>query len=225
MSEPTDVYELDTDFPIPELSPIEAGQNLLLIGPPDTDHWSLGLQLLAEGTSHDQGALVVTFDGAVEAITQQYRTFTEDETLSSLSIIDCTDPEESPDDLDDRQYFPVESPSRLTDIGMSFIEYDDAYAQNFAGNRVLVKSITTLLEHVSEERAFEFINALIGRFATAGYLGVWTIDSSAHDEQTLAKFAELFDDVVELRQEGETTEYQVRGVHGESSDWTSFSND
>ncbi|MFA9518633.1 RAD55 family ATPase [Halopenitus sp. H-Gu1] len=223
MDESITTYEVDTDFPIPELSSVEAGQNLLFVGPDDVDCRSLGLQFLAGGTSYDQGSLVITFDGSVESIIEQYQTFAEEDDLDSLAVIDCSDSEEPPDSLTDSQYFPVQSPSSLTDIGISFIEYDDTRAENFVGTRVLVESITALLEHVPEERAFEFINAFVGRFATAGYLGVWTMDSSAHDEQTRSTFEELFDGIVEFRQADGTAEYRVRGLQDETSEWASFS--
>lgn len=220
MVDTVDEYEADADFPIPELSTVEAGHNVLLVGPTDTDPRSFGLQLIGGGISQDQGALVITLGGDAESILEEYRSVSASGDPSTVTVIDCGGTETPPSGLDERQYVSVQSPSSLTDIGISFVEYEDTHASRFVGTRVLVDSITNLLEHVPEDRAFEFISAFVGRFATAGHLGVWTMDVSAHEKQTVSTFEELFDVIVEFRQGADTTEYQVRGRETESTAWS-----
>lgn len=223
MTDPVDRDDIRAEFPLAELSSFETGENVLFVGEPGTGRRSLGLRLLADGTRHGQGALVIVFRDDVETVLEDYRTSAGGDGLSSLTVIDCTGTDQVPADLPENQYFSVDSPSSLTDIGMSFIEYQDTHADWFDGTRVLVDSITTLLEHVTEDRAFEFINAFIGRFTTARFQGVWTMDASAHDEQTLSTFRELFDRVVELRQADGERQYRIRDRSGDTSEWTAFS--
>lgn len=220
MVDTVDEYEAGADFPIPELSTVEAGHNVLLVGPPAADPRSFGLRLIGGGIAQDQGVLVITLGGDAKSILEEYQSVADSGGQATVTVIDCSGTETPPTGLDERQYLSVQSPSSLTDIGISFVEYEDTHASRFVGTRVLVDSITKLLEHVPEDRAFEFISAFVGRFATAGHLGVWTMDVSAHDKQTVSTFEELFDVIVEFRKDEDTIEYRLRGRETESTEWS-----
>lgn len=220
MTQKVGEYEIDAVFPVETNSSVEPGTNLLLVGPAETDARTLAVRLLAQGYRNDEESLVITTNGDVDEIVERFRGVTETDDLSSLSIIDCSgESEPEPEGVAPEQFWEVQSPGSLTELGISFVEYGDQGGATFAGNRVLFDSLTTLLEHVSEERAFEFIDAFMGRFAASGYFGTWLVDPSALDEQTRTAFEELFDVVVELRRDDGEREFRISGYPDVRSQW------
>lgn len=212
-------YEFGAVLPVDNFSGFEPGTNVLIVGDSDVDSQALGLRVLARGADRNEGSLVITLGGETSAIIKRYKSYLDSSDLSSLFIIDCSGEEADPEELTTEQYTGVQSPESLTEIGISFVEYDDQRGSTFVGNRVLFDSITDLLERVPEERAFQFIDAFKGRFGSSGYLGIWLLDASEHDQQTLTKFEELFDYVIELRQRDGDHEVRVMGHPDIAAEW------
>lgn len=94
---------------------------------------------------------------------------------------------------------PVGSPGDLTGLGIAITEYLSAWAGD--GNRtvVCIHSLTALLQSVSSERAFEFLNALMSRTESAGVAIHVHMNPAAHDERTFQTVSTLFDRVVDSR--------------------------
>jgi rhamnogalacturonyl hydrolase YesR len=66
---------------------------------------------------------------------------------------------------------------------------------------------------------FKFCHVLSARLDSAGFLGLFTIDSGAHDERTMQVVKQAFDGLVEVREEGGTRQARVRGLEPEPSAW------
>ena len=89
----------------------------------------------------------------------------------------------------------VSTPSDLTGLGISIgqflSEFDD---------RVLVcfDSLTSMLQYVDVQTAYEFLHAITGQIHAAGARAHFHIDPDAHSEQDVAAIASLFDARVAL---------------------------
>lgn len=225
MSPPAAGYDLAAVFPGEEFTAVDPGSNILLVGPEDVDKRGLGLDILATGASDNEGSLVIATEWPVDEIVDRYRERAASPDLSALTIIDCSGSDHDHEALTDEQLRTVPSPASLTELGISFVHYDDQRAASFSGTRVLFDSITSLLAHVGEERVFEFVDAFKGRFAASGYFGTWLIDAPANDDPTVRKFTDVFDIVVELRQGEDGRELRVTGHTAEPTDWTAFPRD
>jgi hypothetical protein len=60
----------------------------------------------------------------------------------------------------------------------------------------VVHSLSTLLMYSNLQTVFRFLHVFTGRIQSVGALGLFAIDSTAHDEQTMNTLKQLFDGVI-----------------------------
>lgn len=89
----------------------------------------------------------------------------------------------------------VSTPSDLTGLGISIgkflSEFDDQVL-------VCFDSLTSMLQYVNVQTAYEFLHAITGQIHAANARAHFHIDPSAHGEQDVAAIASLFDARVAL---------------------------
>lgn len=104
---------------------------------------------------------------------------------------------------------PVEHPGDLVGIEITRSRYQSAWADD--GNQlvVCVDSLNSIVEHVSLERAFRFLNELTERFRAADAIAHYHIDPSPVEDRTINTLKGLFDAVAEHRH-GDGWRVQVR---------------
>jgi hypothetical protein len=96
----------------------------------------------------------------------------------------------------------VESPDDLTGLGItigSHLERGEGYD---GLTLVTLDSLTVLLQYVDLKRTFRFLHVMVNRVKGAGAIGHYHMDPDAHDEQTVATLASVFDAVARY-QDGE----------------------
>jgi hypothetical protein len=65
-----------------------------------------------------------------------------------------------------------------------------------------VHSLSTLLMYSDLQTVFRFLHVFTGRVQSVDGLGLFAIDDSAHDEQTMNTLKQLFDGIVRTREDG-----------------------
>ena len=101
----------------------------------------------------------------------------------------------------------VESPGDLTGIGIESSELLSNGAEDVDSDEKLVacfNSVTTLLQYADLQRSFRFLHVVTGRMRNAGARCYYHLNPEAHDQQTRATLAGLFDATVE-REDGDWT--------------------
>jgi len=190
----------------------DPGTNLLLAGPPLTGKRRLGLDVLAAGTHDGEGAIVVSTKDSAERILEGYadRVKYEDR---PVGIVDCVTRQQGGEVNDTERVKFTSSPVDLTGIGIKLSEFlQDFYeVRGIQRNRVLVHSLTTLLVYSDLQTVFRFLHVFTGRIQSVDGLGLFTVDSTAHDAQTLNTLKQLFDGVVRFEDGVEPT---VQFSHG-----------
>lgn len=215
-------YHLTDALPNADIDSLEAGTNLLILGSGHDEMRSIVKDLLTAAPEYNEGSVLLSLDGEVEWLVEH---FADSEAgVSSLSIIEGTGEPMSADGLEPEQLFSVDSPESLTELGMALIEYEDTCGASFDGNRIVFDSISELLAHVDEQRAFEFLAAFSGRIRVAEDFGIWLMHSQEHSQETVFTFRELFDIVVELPGSDDLTEVEVNESAGDTGEWVSRSN-
>lgn len=210
-------YEVDDVLPHEDLEQLPAGASILISGPAMVGKAELALDLLAVGTDQGQHALAVTPDDRAEWVTDAFESDVE-----RLWIVDCTGTSGGSFGDTDRVKY-VNSPGDLTGIGMGVAKCIRAIGVDVRGGlRLSVLSVSTLLQYANRDRVFNFLHVLTGRVSAADYLGVFTLDSAAHDEQTVNVVTSQFDAVVEIREDTEGREFRVRGLAGVDRGWRSL---
>ncbi len=186
-------------------SEIEPGSNVLVSGPSMSGKRDLALDVLAEGTDDDEGAIFVTTKDGADRILELYERRTPYQG-KPVAVVDCVTRQQGVGEVreDDRIKY-ASSPVDMTRIGIQLSEFLEAFYQerNIRQNRVALHSLSTLLMYSDLQTVFRFLHVFTGRIQSVDGLGVYVIDSSAHDDQTMNTIKQLFDGVVRLSEDGD----------------------
>jgi KaiC/GvpD/RAD55 family RecA-like ATPase len=188
------MYDLDPSLD----ATVESGTNLLVSGPPLTGKRSLALDLLSEGTRRGEGAIVVTTKDSAERVLGQYADRVDYET-EPVAVVDCVTRQQGVGDATETELVKyASSPVDMTGIGIKLSEILQAFTadRGLDRNRIVVHSLSTLLMYSNLQTVFRFLHVFTGRIQSVGALGLFAIDSTAHDEQTMNTLKQLFDGVI-----------------------------
>ncbi len=184
---------------------IEPGSNVLISGPSMSGKRDLALDVLAEGTDGGEGSIFVTTKDGADRVLELYENRTPYQG-KPVAVVDCVTRQQGVGDVreDDRIKY-ASSPVDMTRIGIQLSEFLEAFYQerNIRQNRVALHSLSTLLMYSDLQTVFRFLHVFTGRIQSVDGLGLYVIDSSAHDDQTMNTLKQLFDGVVRLDENGE----------------------
>ncbi|MFB6255546.1 MAG: RAD55 family ATPase [Haloplanus sp.] len=211
----TDRYPLADAVPV-DLGDLGPGMNVLVSGPPMSGKRRLVFDLLSPGAAPDPVVVMTTDDPASRILTAfEDRGVRFDPT--AFRVIDATG---APGDSDPAIH-RVSSPADLTGMGVAFTEAVDGMGTPDRLRFGFV-SISTLLQYVDAERAFSFLHVLSRRTSAAGYLGVYSIDPTTHEDRVVNVVTSIFDAAIEIRERDGDRELRVRGLSGVTPEWTAF---
>ena len=195
------MYEINSGFDIE----IEPGTNILLSGPPLTGKRSLAMDILAQGTQNGEGAIIVTTKDGAERVLKDYRDRVDIENRP-IAIVDCVTRQQGVSDLlEDERVKYASSPVDMTGIGIKLSEFLQEFYQdrNIERNRVMLHSLSTLLMYSDLQTVFRFLHVFTGRIQSVDGLGVFSIDATSHDDQTMNTLKQLFDGVITTSEDAE----------------------
>ncbi len=195
---------------------VPAGTNVLVTGPPLTGKRRVYREILERGMDEGEGAIVISTRDTADRILRQFGVPAEGDDRP-LGVVDCVTEHVGRSQSETDQVRYAASPSDMTGMGIKFAELIE-YVQCERGcrrNRVALDSVTTLLQYSSLQTVFQFLHAVTTRVAEVDAVGVAVVESTVHDEETMATIRELFDGVVETRLDGTTTTVDLPGVDGE----------
>jgi len=200
------MYELDS---VDAGTTVPPGMNLLVTGPPMTGKRRVALDILAEGAGDGEGSIVVTTKDSAEKILSEFGTLVNGDD-THVGIVDCVSKQQGVSNLeDDRRVKYASSPVDMTGIGIKLSEFIEEFhgTRSIENNRILLHSVSTLLMYSDLQTVFRFLHVFTGRVQSAEALGVYVIDSTAHDDQTMNTLKQLFDAVLEVDadEDGEPT--------------------
>lgn len=97
----------------------------------------------------------------------------------------------------------ISDPTDLMRIGIAMSKQLSEWADAGGETVVCFHSLTALLQFAPDEKTvFRFVNVLRGRVQSVGATAHYHMDSGAHDEQTIATFRPLFDEVLAFEEDG-----------------------
>ncbi len=186
---------------------VQPGTNILLAGPPLTGKRSLGFDVIAGGIDAGEGAVVVSTKDSAQRVLNEFESrFEVDD--KPLTVIDCVTRQQGISDVAENDHVKyASSPVDMTGIGIKFSEVLEEYSQvrGLERNRVMLHSLSTLLMYSDLQTVFRFLHVFTGRVQSIGGLGLFSIDSTAHDDQTMNTLKQLFDGIVTTHEDGEPT--------------------
>ena len=193
------MYELTPHFD----AEVDPGTNILLTGPPLSGKRSMMMDVLAAGTDRDECAIVVTTKDGADRVLRDYEKRTPYEG-KPVAVVDCVTQQQGGETRESDRIKYASSPVDMTGIGIKLSEFLQAFGdRGIKQNRVMVHSLSTLLMYSDLQTVFRFLHVFTGRIQSVDGLGLYVIDSSAHDDQTMNTLKQLFDGVVRLDENGE----------------------
>ncbi len=215
-------YDLSAVLDVEALDAVDAGTSILVSGPAMTGKQDLVMEVLADGARDGQGAVAVTTGDDANAVVEDVERRASDADPSLLGAIDCrADGNRAEETAPDGAYVHhVGSPGDLTGIGIGITNcFDRLDEDGVDQGRLALVSLSTMLTYTDKQTVFKFCHVVSSRLDAAEFLGAFTIDSSAHDAQTLQVVKQAFDGMIQIREEGGTREARVMGVQPDPSDW------
>lgn len=213
------MYNLSDLFPDIEVA---TGTNLLIAGPPMTGKSRVALDIVATGYGQGEGSIIVTTKDSGQKTLSQYSELA-DVDVAPVGIVDCVSKQQG---MRNAQQSPnvkyASSPVDMTGIGIELSEFLQEFYQdrNVRRNRILLDSLSTLLMYSNLQTVFRFLHVFTGRIQSADALGVFLIDSTAHDEQTMSTLKQLFDAEIRIREtEDHQREYRTTGLGTDVKGW------
>ncbi|MCU4926714.1 recombinase RecA [Halobacteria archaeon AArc-dxtr1] len=189
---------------------VNPGTNVLVSGPPLTGKREIAFDVLASGASNGEGAVAVTTKDDAQTVLSKLGTRTDSD--QNVGVVDCVTKQRGIGTTeDDPRIKYASSPVDMTGIGINLSEFLKEFYEErgLTQNRVLLHSVSTLLMYSDLKTVFRFLHVFTGRIQTANALGIYVIDSTAHDAQTMNTLKQLFDAAVEV-EEGEGSEPEIR---------------
>jgi KaiC/GvpD/RAD55 family RecA-like ATPase len=186
---------------------VEQGSNLLLSGAALTGKKQLAFDILASGVRDGEGAIVVSNTDGAKRVFESFEGRV-DYTERPVAVVDCVTRQQGVSEArDDAQVRYTSSPVDMTGVGIKFSELLEEFyeRQGVERNRVFLDSLSTLLMYSDLQTVFRFLHVFTGRVQSVDGLGLYAIDSSAHDDKTMNTLKQLFDGVIETHEDGEPT--------------------
>ncbi|PSP24347.1 hypothetical protein BRC61_02265 [Halobacteriales archaeon QH_10_65_19] len=217
------MYDLSHVLALDGLAAVRPGSTLLVSGPAMSGKDELVREILADGIRDNQGAIGVTTDSdGVDWIADIEAAASEFPGYSVAAIDSGGDRGRTERELDNGSFhYSVADPSDLTGIGIGvtkcFSRLQDA---GVTEARLALTSLSTMLTYTDRQTTFKFCHVLSSRLGSAGFVGVFTIDSAAHDDQTMQVIKQVFDSQIELRESNGVREARLRALDAGTTDWT-----
>lgn len=212
------MYDLSTDLDCETVAQTDPGTSVLVAGPAMTGKEVFAKEFLVDAVERGEGALIVTTGDSVQDVVEDCMQRVQDASDIQLGIVDCRakstagrkDDAETPPGL---HIHHVNSPDDLTGIGIGVVRcLESLYSNGAETGHLVFSSLSTLLLYTDRESVFKFCHVLTSRLDAAGYTGVFTIDTGAHDEQTIEVIKQAFDAVVEISESDDGRKARVNGM-------------
>jgi hypothetical protein len=132
-----------------------------------------------------------------------------------LGIVDCVSKQQGKNPAPGDDIVFASSPKDMTGIGIQLSEFLEGFykERGVKRNRILLHSLSTLLMYSNLQTVFRFLHVFTGRIQSADALGVYVMDSTAHDDQTMNTLKQLFDGMLTVEErDGDESELRLSGL-------------
>jgi len=213
------MYDLSDVLDVTALEAVPAGASILVSGPAMTGTESLVREMVASGATDGEGAVFVTTGGTAGDVLGDLRKRAPDADPDQFSVIDSRG-EGTDDATSGAHRHHVADPSDLTGMGVGITNALERLERGgIEQARLGLSSLSTMLTYTDRQTVFKFCHVLTSRIDAADFLGAFTIDQTAHDEQTLQVVKQPFDGLLEVRERDGDREARVLGVQPDPSPW------
>lgn len=190
----THKYSL-SDIPTVDPDTTIGSESILISGDSMSGKENIAYSLLQTGVETGDATVVISPNTRAKRVYEKLQDgISSPEKISptNLGVIDCTGNSGSTDNIPGDVQF-IESTADLTGIGIELSKQLENLSQNNEAIRVALLSISPLIMYTDVETTYRFLHVLTARLQAVDALGVFVLDTSAHEKQTLNLIRSLFD--------------------------------
>ncbi|WP_411967593.1 hypothetical protein [Haloferax sp. YSSS75] len=176
---------------------IPGGTGILLLHPSIGETDRIDTDFFKVDTDH---FLVISTRTTAREVEQKLEHYEVDE--SRATILDTLSIERGYSRRSGENIYYVASPDNLDGI----VEKTRAFLERHDGKlRLSVDSVTEMAYYADVDRAFEATKQILELLEEYDAVGLFHLSKEVHDQETLDRFRELFDGVVDLNEDGSVT--------------------
>lgn len=217
-----DMYGIRNVLPDDTVSELKPGTSLLISGPAMSGKEELALALLAKGFETDDGVLCITTNDSAAEITDALTRLHPSFDRSHIGIVDCTGSEQQ--SIETATVHRVPHPGDLTGISIASVKILQSFSdQNITTVRHGLVSLSPLFRYLDLNTVFKFLHVYTNRINQTGAIGVFTVDSTAHDQEAIDTTTSVFDGLIEIREsESGQREMRIKGMANVPRTWHQY---
>lgn len=222
-----DGYFLGLDKLDGNIKGIRAGSNIMLLGPPMSGKETIINNIVFNGLKNGEAAVIVTTREPGENVLQWFEYNNLEIPLEHIGIVDCVTKTLGVPTADTINIKRASSPVDLTGIGVKISQFLEDFwmKKNIRKTRLCINSLSTMLMYSNIQTVFRFLHVFTGRVKAAGAIGVYLVEDGMHDDQAIATLKQLFDGVIEVKQENDEHFIRVVGMGLKPSPWYKYTID
>lgn len=204
-----------TDFP--------PGTNVLVSGPSGRGARDVALRLVLSDLAPGEAAILLSADVGGSALLQRAENAAGPIDRTRIGVVDCSGFDDEQERFKQRGE-PIDDPGDLRSIEMEFSAlYETLVEQGYDRVCIGVFSISSLLAHTDLQSVSRFVHMLTGRVIATNDAGVFVVDASMQDNQTIDAIEKYCDGSVDVRDEASGgRQFRTRGLGTRQPSWTAI---
>jgi len=191
---------------------IRGGTNIMMIGPPMSGKEDITNIIAYQGLADANGAIIVSTREPGNNVIEWFERNNLVVPMDRIGIVDCVTRTLGFGASDTECIKMASSPVDLTGIGVKISQFCERFwmEMHLPETRLCINSLSTILMYSNLQTVFRFLHVFTGRIKAANALGIYVIEEGMHDDRTIVTLKQLFDGVIEIREnEGG---YQIRAI-------------
>jgi len=219
-----DYYSLGIDKLDENIKGIHSGSNIMLIGPPMCGKEAIIKNIVYNGLKEGDAAVIVTTGEPGENVINWFIDNNLEIPMDNLGIVDCVTKTLGVSTTDTDNIKRASSPVDLTGIGVKISQFLEYFwmKKKIRKTRLCMVSLSVILMYSNIQTVFRFLHVFTGRVKAAGAIGLYVVEEGMHDEQAIATLKQLFDGVIEIKQEHDSHYIRVIGFGQKPSPWYEY---
>jgi len=204
---------------------IRKGSNLMLIGPPMSQKEIILHNIMYHSSVINENAVITVTTH--ESATQILEWFKENKMvlpLSRIGIIDCITKSIGRTAFETENIKFASNPMDLTGIGVQISQFfeDFLLKKKIPKIQLHINSLSAILMYSNIQTVFRFMHVFTGRIKAAGALGIFVVDSGMHEDHTIVALKQLFDGIIEIKEENDKNYIRTVGLSSKPTPWLEY---
>jgi KaiC/GvpD/RAD55 family RecA-like ATPase len=204
---------------------IRKGTNIMLIGPPMSQKEVILHYIMCHSAAiNDNAVIAVTTREPATDILEWFKENKIVLPLSRIGIIDCITKSVGRIAFETENIKFASSPQDLTGIGVRISQFFEEFLmkKKIPKIQLHINSLSAILMYSNIQTVFRFLHVFTGRIKAAGAMGIFVVDSGMHDDPTITTLKQLFDGVIEIKEENDKKYIRTVGLSSKPTLWLEY---